>query len=339
MKHSEKFIFLLVVIGAIFFARLIYPNISGVPSFASTDPPQSADAQIITAPPTLVLPQTSVSDAGGVGSGGANAGVDKNENASGTMAVTNSVFSRINDTPLPSFDNTAYMIADLSTGAVLSGANTTTRWPTASLTKLLTATLVFDQLSTSTKITITPEMFAADPTEETLVVGGTYTVEDLLHVMLMPSSNVAAQAFADYIGQTQFMNEMNARAQQWGMTDSYFADPSGISAANESTANNLLILAQHVYNNYPGILAITDTHQTTITELNSGEKVAVTSINDFAGEPGFVGGKTGHTTQAGGNLLSIFNDDGHPVLIIVLNTIDRFGDTSKLYTWFRANYK
>ena len=82
-------------------------------------------------------------------------------------------------------------------------------------------------------------MFAADPDEQTLVDRRDIYREDLLHVMLMPSSNVAAQAMADYIGSAQFMNEMNARAAQWGMTETYFADPSGISAANESTANDL----------------------------------------------------------------------------------------------------
>jgi D-alanyl-D-alanine carboxypeptidase len=332
IKNSEKFVFLFVVIAAVFFARAIYPNISGVPALAGNNLPQTADAkQSTNTPPTLVLPQTSINSAATIG------GTIASPNE--TAADINSVFSKINSTPLPSFSDKAYMVADLSTGAILAGSNVTTRWPTASITKLLTATLIFDQLSTSTRITITSQMFAADPDEETLVIGGTYTVEDLLHVMLMPSSNVAAQAMADYIGQAQFMNEMNQRAQAWGMTDSYFADPSGISAANESTAKDLMILAQHIYNDYPGILAITDTHQTSIIELNSGRKVLVTSINDYAGEPEFVGGKTGHTDQAGSNLLSIFNYDGHPVLIIILDTSDRFGDTSKLYAWFRANYK
>ncbi len=204
----------------------------------------------------------------------------------------------------------------------------------------MTARLIFDQLATSTRITITPQMFAADPNEQVLVIGGTYTVEDLLHIMLMPSSNVAAQAMADYIGQAQFMNEMNARAEQWGMTNTYFADPSGISAANESSANDLLILAQHVYHNYPGILALTDTPVTTITELNSGKNITVRSINIFAGDPNFVGGKTGNTPQAGGNLLSIFNNNGRKIFIVVLGAPALpFKDTSALYSWFQANYQ
>jgi D-alanyl-D-alanine carboxypeptidase len=335
LKNYEKFIFLFIIIGAIFFARLVYPNISGVPSLAGTDPSQTADAQATAEPPTLVLPQTSVSPTN-AGSATDNASTTQDQ----TTTATNSVFSRIDSTDLPTFSNKSYMVADLTTGATLSGANDASRWPTASLTKLMTATLILDQLATSTQITITPQMFAADPTEQTLVVGGTYTVEDLLHLMLMPSSNVAAQAMADFIGQAQFMNEMNARAQAWGMNDTYFADPSGISAANESTANDLLILAQHIYTNYPGILAITDTPVTTITELNTGKKIMVRSINVFAGESVFIGGKTGNTPQAGGNLLSIFTYDGHPVIITVLGAPALpFEDTSALFAWFRKNYQ
>ena len=330
MNRSETIIFLVVVVVAVFFARLMYPGISGVPSVASADGQgaQTADVQqTLTTPPTLVLSQTSIS-----------ATAQPDDNAVDTS--TSSGQTATGNTPLPTFTNESYMVADLSTGGVLAGSNVASRWPTASLTKLMTATLVFDQLATSTRITITPQMFAADPSEHTLVIGGTYTVGDLLHLMLMPSSNVAAQAMADYIGQVQFMNEMNARAEQWGMTDTYFADPSGISAANESTAHDLLILAQHVYNDYSGILTLTDTPTATITELNSGKKITVRSINTFVGEPNFVGGKTGNTPQAGGNLLSIFNDGGRKIFILVLGAPTLpFKDTSALYSWFRANYQ
>jgi len=329
MSRREIFIFFVVVVATVFFARLMYPGISGVPSVASADgqAAQTADMQqTLTAPPTLVLPQTSIS---------ATAQPDGNA----IDASTSSGQTTVGNTPLPMFTSKSYMVADLSTGVVLAGSNIAARWPTASITKLMTATLVLDQLTTSTRITITPQMFAADPDEHTLVIGGTYTVEDLLHLMLMPSSNVAAQAMTDYIGQVQFMNEMNARAMQWGMASTYFADPSGISAANESSAHDLLILAQHIYNSYPGILALTDTPAATLTELNSGKTIAVRSINVFAGEANFIGGKTGNTDQAGGNLLSLFNDGGRKIFIIVLGAPALpFRDTSALYSWFQTNY-
>lgn len=323
-SHYEKFIFLFIVIGAIFFGRLAYPNISAVPSFINNNPPQIADAETTTAPPTLVLPETSLNSA------------NVARNFSNSPATNNTTTSL---TSLPKFSNEAYMIANLTTGTIIAGSNISKRWPTASLTKLMTATLILDQLSTTTTITITPQMFAADPNERTLVIGGTYTVEDLLHIMLMPSSNVAAQAMADYIGQTKFMNEMNARAAAWGMTDTYFDDPSGISAANQSTAKDLMILAQHVYESYPDILALTNTPVTTITELNSGRKILVRSINNFAGTPDFIGGKTGNTPQAGANLLSIFNDGGTLIYITVLGAPALpFMDTSALYAWYKTNY-
>jgi D-alanyl-D-alanine carboxypeptidase len=155
----------------------------------------------------------------------------------------------------------------------------------------------------------------------------------------MPSSNVAAEAMADYFGHDKFMQLMNARAQEWGMQSTYFDDTSGISAANESSASDLLVLAQHIYNNYPQIFALTDTPSWTITQQNNGKAITIRSINVFAGEPIFIGGKTGNTPQAGGNLLSIFNYKNKPVIIIVLGAPALpFQDTTNLYTWFRTNF-
>jgi D-alanyl-D-alanine carboxypeptidase len=327
IKHYEKFIFLFVVIGAIFFARTLYPNISGVPTLAGNDSPQTADAeQSVSEPPTLVLPQTTLGAT-------AQPGGDSATAASATASQAAST------THLPTFSSAAYLVANLSTGNIAAGSNITSRWPTASITKLMTATVALDHLSSDATITITPQMFAADPDEHTLVIGGTYTVEDLLHVMLMPSSNVAAEAMADYIGHAQFMTEMNQRAQAWGMTGTYFDDPSGISAANQSTAKDLMTLAQHLYDSYPNILALTNTPATTITEQNSGKKVTVRSINNFAGTAGFIGGKTGNTPQADANLLSLFDDAGTPVVVVVLGAPALpFQDTSMLYTWYKMNY-
>jgi D-alanyl-D-alanine endopeptidase (penicillin-binding protein 7) len=331
MKNSEKLTFLFVVIVLAFFARALYPSVSAAPQEATADQSEIAAQQ--SGAPLVSLPQTSAIDSANIAS------VPAPQNTTSSTSSTDSFFSKIGSAPVPNFSNEAYMVADLTSGAVLSGSNTNNRWPTASLTKLMTATIVMDTLPTSTEITITPEMFTADPTEATLVVGDTYTVEDLLHLLLMPSSNVAAEAMADFVGRAKFMQEMNMRAQEWGMQNTYFDDPSGISAANESTANDLLTLAQHVYNNYPEVLAITDTPVTTITELNSGKKITVHSINVFAGEPIFIGGKTGNTPQAGGNLLSIFNYQGKPVFITVLGAPALpFEDTSMLYTWFRTNF-
>jgi D-alanyl-D-alanine carboxypeptidase len=291
------------------------------------------------------ISQAALTSADQAGNGG---GVNNNVTGAaqasyfGEANTTQSTFARVAQTAVPSFSKEALLVDDITNDVDLAAVNADTRWPTASLTKLMTATLALDHLSLNTRITITPQMFAVDPGERYLVVNGTYTVSDLLHVMLMPSSNVAAEALADYYGHAQFMAEMNARAAQWGMKNTYFDDPSGLSAANESTAHDLATLATHVYQNYPTILSYSDTADITITELQSGAKVDVRSINQFAGNANFIGGKTGYIPQAGDNLLSLFRYEGKPILIIVLGTADtaeRFADTTKLLNWFTMNYR
>jgi D-alanyl-D-alanine carboxypeptidase len=102
-----------------------------------------------------------------------------------------------------------------------------------------------------------------------------------------------------------------------------------------------MLLAQKIYSDYPDILKITRTPQVTVIEIGSGDQVIVKSINEFSGETDFIGGKTGYTDQANGNLLSIFSYEEHPVVVVVLGTDDgtRFADTKTLYNWFTANFK
>ena len=193
-------------------------------------------------------------------------------------------------------------------------------------------------MSSTQKITITQDDLAVDPSEKTLHVGDTYTVDDLLHILLLPSSNVAAEALASaYVyGRPAFIAEMNRRAAAWGMSSStHYDDPSGLSVGSESTAADLAVLAQKIYTDYPQILTITRTPQVTL-----GNQVVVNNINKFAGQAGFLGGKTGYTDQANGNLLSVFSYEGHPIIVIMLGTSDdnRFANTTALYKWFTANF-
>jgi D-alanyl-D-alanine endopeptidase (penicillin-binding protein 7) len=335
-KNYQKALFLIVIVAAAILTRFLYP-VSISPSDASGVVLSPASSAI--AVPTSSQPSTlsSPDPVGGDISGGASA--NSTTPYSGETNIAGSVFSRAETTLVPVFSQHASLVADLTNGVILAQNNSGARWPTASLTKLMTATIVLDHLSTSTEITITPQMFAVYPQEGTLVVNGTYTVSDLLHTMLMPSSNVAAEAMADYYGRAVFLAEMNQRAQAWGMTSTYFDDPSGLSSANQSSASDLMTLAQHIYKDYPQVLAITRTPETTITNLNSGKTYDVKSINNFAGETNFIGGKTGYTNEAEDNLLSIFSYHGNPVLVIVLGVTDRFGDTTKLLNWFTMNYQ
>ncbi|MGC9599198.1 MAG: serine hydrolase [Minisyncoccia bacterium] len=347
-----KFAFLAVVIGAVLFSRMMYPAAAPAANLASANNVTRGNAS--SAVPMFILPSAAVSAGGGssIGSASEASGVGSDTRTEADVPVANipvanapaantpaaSVPAMLSggSAPPPALQDAAWLVADLTSGTVFASANADARWPTASIAKLMTATVVEDKLSAATAITITEDMFATDVTEQTLVVGGRYTVSDLLRAMLLPSSNVAAEALASFYGRNAFLAEMNARAAAWGMSDTHFDDPSGISAGDESTANDLLKLAQKIYADYPQIFQITRTPQATIAEETSGKKILLTNINEFAGDADFIGGKTGYTDQADGNLLSVFRDGRKPLVVVVLGSGARFDDTKALYDWYKA---
>ncbi|HVO28729.1 MAG TPA: serine hydrolase [Candidatus Paceibacterota bacterium] len=328
-NNAQKFVFLAVVVAAVLFSARMYPGVFINGNTSNADGGSGAAAA--TGTPIFVLPSLT-----------ANIGAQDPTAAPAVPAsATDSGSAAPAITPAPDVGASAVLIADLTTGKSYLDLNADERWPMASVSKLMTAAVATDVLSPDVHITITSQMVAVDPTEQVLHVGDTYTVADLMHVMLLPSNNVAAEALADFYGRANFLAAMNAKAQAWGMAGTYYDDPSGLSAANESTASDLLKLAQHIYAQYPQVLAITRMPQATVENLSTGQSVTVESINHFAGTPDFIGGKTGYTDQADGNLLSLFSYDGRPVFVVVLGIDDgvRFDATQELYAWFRQNYR
>jgi len=341
-NNALKFLFLFAVIGAVLFSRFAYPHSGILPSLSANQ----ADLLTISGVPTPEpQPGTTLND---LNSSGAVSAAPTPEPAAQPATGTPSgyvagestpAFAKVGNAAPPKMTDAASLVADLENGTPLYALNPNARWPMASLTKLMTAAVALDVYRTSQTVAVTPQELAVDPEEFTLQAGGTYTVDDLLRVLLLPSSNVAAEALAQSYGRPQFLALMNRKAAEWNMTNTFYDDPSGLSAANQSTASDLLTLAQHVYADYPQILAITRVPHVTVTNLATGQKAAVNSIDNFSGRTDFVGGKTGHTDEASGNLLTIFDYGNHPLFVLVLGTADRFGDSLKLYNWVKSNYR
>ena len=230
-------------------------------------------------------------------------------------------------------------VADIETGRVAYQKNASRRWPLASLTKLMGAVIAERGMKMDDVVTIASSSFqlSKNYTEVyTLRPGDEYTVADLLKLMLLPSNNEAADALAAFYGRDRFIAAMNAQAAAWGMNDTHYEDPTGLSVLDQSTANDMFTLAGHVYREYPQILKITRTPQLDITELSENKSFMIASINEFAGKAGFIGGKTGFTGQAGENLASFFTIGGQPVFVLVMGSSDRFGETGKLVNWLQS---
>jgi serine-type D-Ala-D-Ala carboxypeptidase (penicillin-binding protein 5/6) len=232
------------------------------------------------------------------------------------------------------------MIADLGTGEVYYEKHAENQWPMASVTKLLTASVAMKFIPPTELITVGPDVQAhlGEDGGGQLKTGEQYSASDLLKALLTFSSNEAAETLASYIGRDSFIATMNATAQEWGLTHTNVSDPTGLGASNQSTPDDLLILTRKVYETYPSLFTITRTQSTTILDHTSGKSTTYANINQFAGTGSFIGGKTGYTDEAMGNLVSLFAYENRTIFVVVLGTEDRFGNTQSLIDWFKRTH-
>lgn len=249
-------------------------------------------------------------------------------------------FVRVQSEPAPSIGAREAIVADLETGKPYFALHAADRWPMASVTKLMTGAYALDHMDASSSVTLAAPDFenSGDVSSHLVKAGERYSRDGLLSMMFAFSSNEAADALANAKGRLSFVAGLNGQAGAWGLSNTYFEDPTGISAANQSTPEDLVVLGRHIYHDYSQLLSITRTPRVTVRELSRGGVKSFTNINQFAGHPDFIGGKTGYTGEAQENLLSIFSYGNRPVIIVVLGTGDRFGDTSTLLSWFKRNF-
>ncbi len=208
--------------------------------------------------------------------------------------------------------------------------NVDNRWPIASITKLITAVVAEDNIDPAKAITFTADEILGQNSAEKFKAGETYKAGDLLKAMLLLSSNDAAEALARDFGRDKFIELMNQKARDLNLIETSFFDPTGLSAKNQSTPNDIFKIVSYLYQNHPEIFKITSQKSAYIVELNSKMRELVSNINTFAGRPDFIGGKTGSIDESGENLVSLFNVNKEPVAIIVLGSQDRFGETKEL---------
>lgn len=241
----------------------------------------------------------------------------------------------------PGTDASAALLADLETGEAYFAVRETRRWPIASITKLMTAVISLERLPPHEEITIVSSDLVV-PTESTstrrLEIGGVYTVRDLISLMLVFSNNESAEALARSIGRAEFVRLMNEKAASWGLAETHFKDPTGLSASNQSTSADLQTLTLRITKEYEEIMKITKKPQAVVTERMSGKIKTFPNINLLASRPDVLGGKTGFTEEAGGNLLTLFMHGGRTVFAIILGSDDRFGETEKLIAWFKSSF-
>jgi hypothetical protein len=223
---------------------------------------------------------------------------------------------------LPATSAEAYALRDMSSGKTYLLKNGNERYPIASITKLLTAAVATGVIGHGTEILA--------PNAEY------YMLSELYYPLLLRSDNAVAQKIVEHAGTEFFMSNMNAYARSLGMSRSSFVDSSGLSPKNVSSANDLMLLAQHLYSEKDFIFDITKEEDMTITS-REGTTWSVTNQNVLSSDPYFRGGKLGFTDEAGQTSLAVFNvplrGQVHPIAVVILRSKDWKQDTRTLLRW------
>ncbi len=210
----------------------------------------------------------------------------------------------------------------------------------ASTTKIMTALVAIENYSTGERVRINGEYIPGQ--KMGLIAGEEIAVRDLLDGLLIFSGNDAAEALANHFpnGRDGFVYEMNRRAKALGLKNTYFSNPSGLDEVNHfSTARDLVTLTEFALDN-PIFSEIVSTESKTVTSIDGTVVHRLTNLNELLGEvDGVLGVKTGWTENARENLVTYVNRDGRRVLISLMGSQDRFGETRELIEFIFENYK
>lgn len=233
------------------------------------------------------------------------------------------------------------VVIDQKSGSILLDKNSREKFLPASTTKLMTALIVREIYKLDEVVRI--EEIPPNPDVKIYFRPGTeLTVNNLLQAMLIQSNNEAALAFALHHpeGEKGFVKAMNDKAVSLNLKNTHFQNPVGLDADDQySTAFDLSLLGREVMKDEV-IRAIVRQPRSLVTDLTGSSALYVSTTNSLLyRDPTITGIKTGTTGGAGEVLISQVDRFGHPIMIVVMGSIDRESDTLKIIDWIYQNYR
>jgi D-alanyl-D-alanine carboxypeptidase (penicillin-binding protein 5/6) len=221
----------------------------------------------------------------------------------------------------------SWLVADLDTGDIIAARDPHARHRPASIIKVLTAMQAINELPLNKLVEGTQDDANAEGTRVGVDVGGRYTVNDLLHGLLMHSGNDAAHALAAQLGgMDTAVQKINVLARKLGGADTRAATPSGLDGPGMSTsAYDIGLFYRYAWEN-PTFAKIVATQQYDFPGHpakpgEDGDHPGYQLENDnqlLYNYPGALGGKTGYTDDAGQTFVGAANRDGRRLVAVLL---------------------
>lgn len=229
------------------------------------------------------------------------------------------------------------ILIEASTGRGIWEKDADVRHYPASMTKMMTGILALEKLPPKADVVISPNAAATEDCPLEIVAGECLSADNIITGMLMESDNGAAVAIAEAVdgSVSQFVQRMNERAQEIGMSNTHFVNPNGLTEANHySTARDMAKLARFAMNNTKFREIVSTKNQVIHWEVPARQQKLAENTNKLlANYNGMNGIKTGWTEAAGGCLAASARRNGVELIAIVMQTPgpdDRFADARKL---------
>jgi D-alanyl-D-alanine carboxypeptidase (penicillin-binding protein 5/6) len=240
----------------------------------------------------------------------------------------------------------SYILMDLTSNQVLAEREADAPADPASLTKLMTAYLVFDavkekRLSLDQKIPVSKRAWQERKGGGSLMFIDTTmtpTVDELLHGVIIQSGNDASVALAEAVGGTleQFAAMMNRQAQAWGLKNTSFMNPTGLTeAGHKSTARDVAVIASHVIRDHPDFYSYYSMKDYRYNNISQPNRNVL-----LRRDPAVDGMKTGYTEAAGYCMVASaqrdFPNGKRRLLSVVLGAASmegRANESQKLLNW------
>ncbi|MBW0016255.1 MAG: D-alanyl-D-alanine carboxypeptidase [Mycobacterium sp.] len=215
----------------------------------------------------------------------------------------------------------AWLVADLDSGAVIAARDPHARHRPASIIKVLVAMASLNAFNLNKTVTGTADDAAAEGTKVGVDDGGVYTINQLLHGLLMHSGNDAAHALAmQFGGMQQALEKINVLAAKLGGKDTRVATPSGLDGPGMSTsAYDIGLFYRYAWQN-PAFADIVATR--TFDFPGHGDHPGYQLENDnklLYNYSGAMGGKTGYTDDAGQTFVGAANRHGRRLMAVLMH--------------------
>ena len=244
----------------------------------------------------------------------------------------------LKELPPVSVEAKSAIVYDVSTGKTLYAKESNEQLPLASLTKLVTALVADEVVGQGTKVVVSDKAVETEG-ESGLLVGDSWAERDLSDFMLTVSSNDAAAVLASSkTTQEQFVAKMNQQTAKLGLNSMVILNESGLDVSEQragayGSARDIALLLTYISTVRPELLEATTFDEFTSVSLTGKRYKALNTNKAVSAVPGLVGGKTGFTDLAGGNLAIVFDTGmGRYVAVVVLGSSKegRFSDVLKL---------